>query len=83
MCKENQETITHLFIPCPYARKVAQIIKYELKIRANWDEGSIEECFRSWIQEITSLYAGLPGIMISNIWWERNNVIFKDKFVPT
>jgi hypothetical protein len=28
------------------------------------------------------LYAGLPSLMISNIWWACNSAIFKDKMVP-
>jgi hypothetical protein len=28
-----------------------------------------------------SLYAGIPSLMISNIWWAPNNAIFKDKTV--
>jgi ribonuclease HI len=83
LCKGNQESITHLFISCSYAEKVVNILKEQLKAKANWNQGSVEDCFRTWIQDRSiSLYAGLLGIMISNIWWARNNVVFKDKLVP-
>jgi hypothetical protein len=83
LCKENQETIIHIFISCPCVGKVVQLIKDQLKTKANWDQGSLEDYFRTWIQDkTTTLYAGLPGIMIINIWWARNSVVFKDKTVP-
>jgi ribonuclease HI len=82
LCKEDQESTTHIFISCPFAEKVTHLIKDKLNSRADWNQGSLEECFRNWLQDITiSLYAGLPSIMITNIWWERNNVVFKDKTV--
>ena len=82
LCKENQETITHLFISLSYVEKVVRTLKERLKAKANWNQGSIEECFIYLIQVISiSLYEGLMGIMISNIWWDINNVVFKDKLV--
>jgi hypothetical protein len=83
LCKGNHKSITHLFISCSYVEKVVHILKEQLKAKANWNQGFVEDCFRSWIQDKpVSLYAGLSGIMISNIWWARNNVVFKDTLVP-
>jgi len=59
------------------------LIKDQLKAKAEWKKESMDECYRSWIQDRSvSLYTGLPSIMISNIWWARNSSIFKDKSVP-
>jgi hypothetical protein len=58
-------------------------IKDKLKAQSNWNQDTLEECFRSWVRDrAVALYAGLPSIMVSNIWWARNNVIFKDRFIP-
>jgi hypothetical protein len=78
LCKEDQESTTHIFISCPFAEKVTHLIKDKLNSSVDWNQGSLEECFRNWIQDKTvSLYAGLPSIMITNVWWERKNVVFK------
>jgi hypothetical protein len=46
LCKENQETITHLFISCPYAGKVAQIIKYQAKNQGQLGPGLYRRLFQ-------------------------------------
>jgi len=82
LCKENQESTTRIFIAYPYVQNVMHLISEKLNSIDNWNHDSLEECFRTWLQDRTiSLYAGLPSIMIKNIWWERNNVVFKDKTV--
>jgi hypothetical protein len=75
----NHYSSLYLLFLC---REGCAVLKEQLKAKANWNQGSVEDCFRSWIQDRSvSLYAGLSGIMISNIWWARNSVVFKDKFV--
>jgi hypothetical protein len=44
---------------------------------------SLEECYRSWIQDRSVfLYTCLPSIMVSNIWWAWNSAVFSDKTIP-
>lgn len=83
LCKDNPESVTHLFISCPYAGQVLAMISEKLKTQESWNKTSLEKCYRSWIQDRSvSFYAGLPSIMVSNIWWAWNNAVFNDKLVP-
>jgi hypothetical protein len=59
-----------------------KIIKDKLNAKADWNKDNLEDCFKNWIHDrFVSLYASLPSLMISNIWWAHNNVIFKEKMV--
>jgi hypothetical protein len=82
--KTTQDLFLIFSLSCPYARQGLRHIKEQLKAKVDWNKETLEECYRSWIHDrYVSLYAGLPSIMISNLWWARNNSIFKDKIVPS
>lgn len=82
LCKSSVESIAHLFISCPYAGQVAKTVKDRLNARADWNKDIIEDCFKTWILDRSvHLYAGLPSLMISNIWWAHNSTIFMDRWV--
>jgi hypothetical protein len=79
----DEESISHLFVFCPYAGQVAKLVKEKLNVRSDWNKESLEECYQLWVQDrVVKLYSGLPSIMISNIWWAHNSTIFKDKWIP-
>jgi hypothetical protein len=43
----------------------------------------VEDCVKEWMQDRSiNLYVGLSAILVSNMWWARNNAIFKDKHIP-
>jgi hypothetical protein len=72
LCNSNSESISHIFISCLYAGQVSTLIKEKHNAQDNWNKDSLEECFRSWVQDRSvALYAGLPSIMVSNIWWAK------------
>jgi hypothetical protein len=72
LCKQNSESVSHLFVSCPFAGQVASTLKEKLKIGAEWNIPSLEECYKLWIQDRSlKLYAGLPCILVANLWWAR------------
>jgi hypothetical protein len=57
-------------------------LKEKLKVGADWINPSLEECYKLWIHDrLLKLYAGLPCILVANLWWARNATLFKDKWM--
>jgi hypothetical protein len=82
LCKQFPEYVSHLFISCPFAGQVASTLKENLKIGADWNFPSLEECYKLWIHDRSlKLYAGLPCILVANLWWAQNVVTIKDKWM--
>jgi ribonuclease HI len=51
-------------------------------VGAYWNKESVEECYKSWaLDRSIILYAGMPSLMVSNLWWAHNSTILKDKWV--
>jgi hypothetical protein len=43
---------------------------------------NLEECIKYRLQDrFVRLYVGLPSILIINLWWAQNKIIFKDKLM--
>jgi hypothetical protein len=56
--KLNFEYASHLFVSCPYAGQVTMAIKEKLKVGADWNNISLEDCYKLWIQDRSlKLYA--------------------------
>jgi ribonuclease HI len=83
LCKETlKQSLICSSLALMQARSPRQLKKIS-RLRGRWNNISLEECYRAWIQDrFVSLYARLSGILVSNIWWARNNAIFKDNIVP-
>jgi hypothetical protein len=80
LCKNDSESIDHLFIFCPYAAQVMKLIKEELDPKTSWNKGSLDENLKEWAMDRSvKLYANLPSLFVSSIWWARNSDTFKDK----
>jgi endo-beta-N-acetylglucosaminidase D len=62
LCKSNVESVSHLFVTCPYAGQVTKIIKEKLNAKMDWNRDSLEDCFRNWIQD----KVGQPLCRITN-----------------
>jgi hypothetical protein len=51
LCKSMEEFVSHIFIYCPYAGKVAEAIKHKLGANSNWSLGGLEDNFRTWMMD--------------------------------
>jgi hypothetical protein len=66
----------------PLQFQVSLALKEKLKVGTDWSNPSLEECYKLWIHDISlNLYAGLPCIMVANLWWACNVTLFKDKWM--
>jgi hypothetical protein len=82
LCKQNSESSYHLFVSCPFAGQVATTLKEKLKVGADWNNPSLEECYKLWVHvRSLKLYAGLPCILVENLCWAWNTTLFKDKWM--
>jgi len=80
--KYDVESNSHVFVSCNYVEKVYLNIKDNLGINSKWKSESVEEYLRNWLMDrSSSLYIGLPSLMVSNLWRARNSTIFQDKYV--
>jgi hypothetical protein len=82
LCKNDSESITHLFIFCPFASQVMKLIKENLKSKSIWNKEILDEGLKEWeMDRSIKLYASLPSLFVSNTWWARNSATFKDKHI--
>lgn len=80
LCKGNEETSTHLFLMCPFTLQPWRDVSSLVGFSFNWLGPSIEEAWRTWVQDhIFKNIKALPIIILWGVWIARNVVIFKDK----
>lgn len=61
LCFGDEESVSHLFVFCPYASQVEKLVKEKLKARFEWNKESLGECYQLWVQDrAMKLYSGLP-----------------------
>eukprot|EP00253_Pinus_taeda_P025774 PITA_25774 len=83
-CKIEEESTTHLMHLCPLSRRIWEKVSFhcqkEVRVR-----GDINNTLRSWPQQpyqcniLNTLWQIIPGIVMWNIWKERNRRVFKDQ----
>jgi hypothetical protein len=79
---KNLKTASHLFVSCPFIGQVSMALKKKIKAGADWINPSFEECYKFWIHDISlNLYAGLPCILVENLWRAHIAAVFKDKWM--
>lgn len=79
----DSETIFHLFVACPYARKVWDEAQRILQIRQKWEGMFFQATWEYWWNHFTEKnLRNLPPIICWGIWITRNKSIFKDQSTP-
>lgn len=83
-CKIEEESAAHLMHLCPLSRRIWEKVSFrcqkEVSVR-----GDINNTLRSWPQQpsqcniLNTLWKIIPGIVMWNIWKERNRRVFKDQ----
>jgi len=83
LCKEDAESVFHLFIFCSYAVQVWKMLADSLKPSIAWESENLERSFEKWEQDNSvKSYAAFPSLLVSDLWWARNQAIFQDTFTP-
>jgi hypothetical protein len=71
LCLIEAETTDHLFIKCPYTRKVWDLIASVLNFKTFWDGPTLADCFESWTRREHNLKQ-LPSLVCWTIWLDKN-----------
>eukprot|EP00253_Pinus_taeda_P015318 PITA_15318 len=83
LCKENEETINHLFTSCTVSLKLWGEITDQLKLKVQWGTDPLEDAWRNWWNNHPDgNLRNLPPIFFWGIWLARNKSIFQDQGTP-
>lgn len=83
LCKDNEETLNHLFISCLFSRKIWEEVLGLLKITAQWGNEPLAESWRNWWHTYTEgNLRNLPIIFCWGVWLARNKSLFQDQLTP-
>eukprot|EP00253_Pinus_taeda_P008879 PITA_08879 len=83
LCKTDEESISHLFNTCAFARKIWEEVMLLLKIKAQWGPDPLEAAWKKWWQSFPEgNLRNLPLIFAWGVWLARNKSLFQDKDVP-
>jgi hypothetical protein len=80
LCRADSESILHLLIQCPFTGLIWKEASAALHQDCVWEGISIEEAWRSWLQnrDYRKIKA-LPLLIGLGAWLARNAAIFKDR----
>ena len=51
MCKEEGESVNHVFVLCPFYKAVWKVVLHIVNERKKWDKNTLLDCFKSWMIE--------------------------------
>eukprot|EP00253_Pinus_taeda_P016622 PITA_16622 len=80
LCKENEESINHLFTYCSFSLKLWAEITDLLSLKAQWGASPLEVAWENWWKNhLDGNLRNLPPIFFWGIWLARNKSIFQDQ----
>jgi hypothetical protein len=77
LCKSDLESVSHLFIYCPFAISVWNLVYKELNLNRSWTGNTLSDCLKSWYLD-KSVPSHIAAYIIWYIWQERNKALFED-----
>jgi len=82
LCKNAEETITHLFLQCKFVAAVWEECSKLSSFHYRWEGLDMEQAWKLWVSNPANRdVIPLPLLVIWGIWYARNSFIFKDKEV--
>eukprot|EP00253_Pinus_taeda_P003713 PITA_03713 len=85
--KMEEESAVHLMLNCPLSKRIWEKVSFRSR-KDGREQGDILNTLRKWPQTpyqskiLNTLWQIVPGIVLWNIWKERNRRIFKDQELP-
>eukprot|EP00253_Pinus_taeda_P015506 PITA_15506 len=84
LCKNESENIPHLFLHCPFTKKIWFEVQALIKKHFCWGGESVTVAWeRWWNQNPGGNLRNLPPIISWGVWIARNKAIFQEVFIPT
>eukprot|EP00253_Pinus_taeda_P027771 PITA_27771 len=79
LCKNDSETISHLFLNCPFTKKVWLEVQGLVRKHFRWEGASIMAAWELWWnQNLGGNLRNLPPIISWGVWIARNKSIFQE-----
>lgn len=79
LCKDDSETIHHLFLGCPFTKRVWKEVSNLLKKQLRWEGESVLAIWEQWWNHSSEgNLINLPPIVCWGVWLARNRSLFKD-----
>eukprot|EP00253_Pinus_taeda_P010381 PITA_10381 len=79
LCKNETESIHHLFIHCPFTKRVWIETLVLIRTNCNWEGASLKVTWESWWnQNMEGNLRNLPPIITWGVWIARNKAIFQE-----
>jgi hypothetical protein len=80
LCKGDEDFGVHMFLLCPFVRKIWEEFLQVLGQMCRWKGNSVEESWKDWLaQPMNRNIKNLPLILNRGVWMARNADIFCDK----
>jgi hypothetical protein len=80
LCKNVEETSSHIFFDCVYAIQVSRIVYKYLKASSLWPKVFLEDNLKGWlVDKSIKQLDGVPSILVNSLWWAHNSSVFKDR----
>jgi hypothetical protein len=77
LCKNECESVDHLFIYCAFSKQVWEKIVLILNLQTSWDGNSLPNCFDNWVQKEHNhlqLPSSLPNCFDNWVQKEHNHL---------
>ena len=68
LCKGAVESVSHLFIFCPFARTIWNQLMIDLNCFLKWEGVSVEEAVDGWISKLDNKLKTIPVRVLWGIW---------------
>jgi hypothetical protein len=81
LCHNNSETISHIFLDCPFTKSIWHKIFLVLNLKKMWTGTNLHDFLENWsLQDFTLPH--LPVIVCWFVWLTRNRAIFENLTTP-
>jgi hypothetical protein len=83
LCQVDSETNLHLFVECPYTKKMWENIETSLRLAHLWNKRSVPKNVKHWFscRELKG-HRSVHFLVMWRLWIAQNKVIFEDNFFP-
>lgn len=83
LCKADSESINHLFLKCPFAKRIWGEAQNLLQKQLRWEGDTLLGAWEKWWKHHKEgNLRNLPPIIYWGVWIARNRCIFTDKETP-
>ena len=76
MCKNGEETVTHMFIPCFFTQSVWRHLHKRIYLVDRWSGESLDSCMKIWLSKKSEMKE-FSVIVCWEVWKMHSHFIFE------